>query len=69
MPLPSPRALTYIAAALVAHGDQAAAALAVERIRRIAPGYTFGQFLHWTACENDKVKYRLCARLWQAGLS
>lgn len=69
LPVPSPRALAYLAAALVALGDPVAANLAVERIRRIAPDFKFNEFMHWAAFKEDAIREGLRVRLGQAGLA
>ncbi len=66
---PSPRALAYLAAALVAQGDTAAARNAVARLHAIDPDYTRHQVMQHAAFRRAEVRTALRDRLGQAGLS
>lgn len=65
---PSPRALAYQAAALVAQDDIAAARVAVGRILQIDPDYSLDRFMQLAAFRRAGVKEALRSRLGQAGL-
>lgn len=68
LPSPSPRALAYQAAALVAQGDIVAAQAAVGRIKRASPDYGLDHFLQHATFKQPEALVGLRNRLGQAGL-
>lgn len=65
---PSPRALCYLAAALVAWDDLAGARAAVGRIRHVDPDYALEGFMQLAAFRDAGTREGLRVRLAQAGL-
>lgn len=66
--VPTPRALAYLAAALVEQGDTPAASRAIERLRRIAPDFTIENLMRFASFKDSAILARLRGNLGRAGL-
>ena len=67
--LPSPRALSYLAAAYVALDDQTSAKLAADRVVRISPEFTRHQITQFELYRDHDTRNLLAARMARAGIA